>query len=216
MVCEKEEDFGDYKKRHIRIISTSTTSSPSPREDNKNEEDESISVCQFHFLAWPDFGVPRSPRSILSFLSDVRATRGEEASTPIVVHCSAGIGRTGTFCLIDAFRTVIERTRKAPSLAEVCSMLLGMRRFRRGLVQTPQQLWFSYLAIREVARQVLQVEGGGENGVVGEKRRANDAGSAQESPHKAEERKRRPVDDSDEENGLEEKKQRRESKEPDS
>lgn len=64
-------------------------------------------VYHFHFVHWPDFGVPDSPDEFLDFLSVVRQSGcfdvdlNRTESDPVVVHCTAGIGRTGTFVLVD-------------------------------------------------------------------------------------------------------------------
>ncbi|KAG5261505.1 hypothetical protein AALO_G00285020 [Alosa alosa] len=57
-------------------------------------------VTQFHFTSWPDFGVPFTPIGMLKFLKKVKTCNPQYAG-PIVVHCSAGVGRTGTFIVID-------------------------------------------------------------------------------------------------------------------
>jgi len=61
-------------------------------------------VIQFHYTAWPDFGVPASPGAFLDFLWAVRGSGALDTAVygPPVIHCSAGIGRSGTFCLVDA------------------------------------------------------------------------------------------------------------------
>lgn len=60
-------------------------------------------IIQFHYTTWPDFGVPTSPTAFLEFLRKVReAGVLEDDVGPSVVHCSAGIGRSGTFCLVDS------------------------------------------------------------------------------------------------------------------
>ncbi len=63
---------------------------------------ESREIYHFHYTTWPDFGVPESPASFLNFLFKVResGSLGPEEG-PSVVHCSAGIGRSGTFALVD-------------------------------------------------------------------------------------------------------------------
>ena len=59
-------------------------------------------ILHFHYTTWPDFGVPESPASFLNFLFKVRESGCLNADEgPVVVHCSAGIGRSGTFCLVD-------------------------------------------------------------------------------------------------------------------
>lgn len=60
-------------------------------------------VLQFHYTTWPDFGVPSTARAFLHFLQAVRDSGALESDVgPPVVHCSAGIGRSGTFCLADS------------------------------------------------------------------------------------------------------------------
>ena len=52
---------------------------------------------------WPDFGVPQCPDTFLEFLHAVRNSGSlSEDVGPAIVHCSAGIGRSGTFCLVDS------------------------------------------------------------------------------------------------------------------
>lgn len=63
---------------------------------------ESRNILQFHYTTWPDFGVPQSPTAFLRFLSAVRRSGTLEEGGPPIVHCSAGIGRSGTFCLVDS------------------------------------------------------------------------------------------------------------------
>lgn len=63
---------------------------------------ETREILHFHYTTWPDFGVPESPASFLNFLFKVRESGCLSSDQgPVVVHCSAGIGRSGTFCLVD-------------------------------------------------------------------------------------------------------------------
>lgn len=63
---------------------------------------ETREILHFHYTTWPDFGVPESPESFLNFLFKVRESGCLSLEHgPVVVHCSAGIGRSGTFCLVD-------------------------------------------------------------------------------------------------------------------
>ena len=90
-------------------------------------------VCHFQFTSWPDYGTPDSALSMLQFLQCVREKQAEmvtemsprwdrhELGPPIVVHCSAGIGRTGTFCTLDI------AIRKFEDIGKVDIMKTGMR-----------------------------------------------------------------------------------------
>ena len=60
-------------------------------------------VSHYQYVTWPDFGVPSSPITFLNFLMAVRESGVLESDVgPAIIHCSAGIGRSGTFCLVDS------------------------------------------------------------------------------------------------------------------
>ncbi|KAI8511379.1 hypothetical protein Bbelb_104790 [Branchiostoma belcheri] len=99
-------------------------------------------VTQFHFLAWPDFGVPDDPTDLLKFHQTVMASvppRGR----PIVVHCSAGVGRTGTFITIDAMLEMMAVEKQV----DVFGFVSKMRRNRSFMVQAKAQYMFIYQAL---------------------------------------------------------------------
>ncbi|CAN2389848.1 peptidyl-tyrosine dephosphorylation involved in inactivation of protein kinase activity [Pristimantis euphronides] len=122
--------------------------------ENGNTQ-ESREILHFHYTTWPDFGVPESPASFLNFLFKVRESGSlNPEHGPIVVHCSAGIGRSGTFCLADTCLLLMDR-RKDPSSVDIKQVLLEMRRYRMGLIQTADQLRFSYLAVIEGAKFIM-------------------------------------------------------------
>ncbi|XP_036411360.1 tyrosine-protein phosphatase non-receptor type 2 isoform X2 [Megalops cyprinoides] len=116
---------------------------------------ETREIYHFHYTTWPDFGVPESPASFLNFLYKVRESGCLGADQgPAVVHCSAGIGRSGTFSLVDTCLVLLDK-RKDPSSVDIKKILLDMRRFRMGLIQTPDQLRFSYMAIIEGSKYIM-------------------------------------------------------------
>ncbi|XP_061293935.1 tyrosine-protein phosphatase non-receptor type 1 [Bos javanicus] len=116
---------------------------------------ETREILHFHYTTWPDFGVPESPASFLNFLFKVRESGSlSREHGPIVVHCSAGIGRSGTFCLADTCLLLMDK-RKDPSSVDIKKVLLEMRKFRMGLIQTADQLRFSYLAVIEGAKFIM-------------------------------------------------------------
>ena len=113
-------------------------------------------VLHFHYTTWPDFGVPDSPVAFLHFLLAVRQSGAFDQNVgPPVVHCSAGIGRSGTFCLVDSALVQIEAEKNWNGV-DVINLLMYMRKFRMGLIATVDQLRFSYVAIIEGGERLLQ------------------------------------------------------------
>lgn len=130
----KCENFTNFSKRTFRLID--------------GESNESREVIQFHYTTWPDFYVPSSPIAFLQFLKKVRDSGVLDADAgPTVVHCSAGIGRSGTFCLVDTCLVLVEKN--GPDHINIADLLLELRSSRMGLIQTADQLYFSYQAIIE-------------------------------------------------------------------
>uniref|UniRef100_A0A9L0T8E9 Tyrosine-protein phosphatase non-receptor type n=1 Tax=Equus caballus TaxID=9796 RepID=A0A9L0T8E9_HORSE len=110
---------------------------------------ETRTISHFHYTTWPDFGVPESPASFLNFLFKVRESGSlNPEHGPAVIHCSAGIGRSGTFSLVDTCLILME---KGDDI-NIKQLLLNMRKYRMGLIQTPDQLRFSYMTIIEGAK----------------------------------------------------------------
>ncbi|XP_066880419.1 receptor-type tyrosine-protein phosphatase epsilon isoform X5 [Kogia breviceps] len=101
-------------------------------------------VCQLHFTSWPDFGVPFTPIGMLKFLKKVRTLNPTHAG-PIVVHCSAGVGRTGTFIVIDAMMDMLHAEHKV----DVFDFVSRIRNQRPQMVQTDMQYTFIYQALLE-------------------------------------------------------------------
>jgi len=117
-----------------------------------SKEGETRTVLHFQYTTWPDFGVPTSPDTFLEFLGAVRDSGSLDSNLgPAVIHCSAGIGRSGSFILVDSCLRRAEE--EGPASVNVRQTLLNMRTFRMGLIQTEDQLKFSYLSIIEGARQ---------------------------------------------------------------
>ena len=116
------------------------------------EREETRSIYQFHFKAWPDHGVPQDPGVVLGFLDDVNLKLREINETvveagPVVVHCSAGIGRTGTFIVIDCILSSIEANGWDHEI-DIQHSVQMVRLQRSGMVQTEQQYKFVYRAIQ--------------------------------------------------------------------
>ncbi|XP_065678675.1 tyrosine-protein phosphatase non-receptor type 2 isoform X3 [Hydra vulgaris] len=109
-------------------------------------------IKQFHYMTWPDFGVPDDPLTFLKFLSHIKST-GVLFSNP-VVHCSAGIGRSGTFCLVDAALSIAKQ-KNTPDGLDPRALLLSMRKYRSGLIQTAEQYRFALVTILSGLKQMF-------------------------------------------------------------
>ncbi|XP_053326054.1 receptor-type tyrosine-protein phosphatase F isoform X5 [Spea bombifrons] len=110
----------------------------------KNGSSEKREIRQFQFMAWPDHGVPEYPTPILAFLRRVKACNPPDAG-PMVVHCSAGVGRTGCFVVIDA---MLERV-KLEKTVDIYGHVTCMRAQRNYMVQTEDQYIFIHEALLE-------------------------------------------------------------------
>ncbi|XP_035385732.1 receptor-type tyrosine-protein phosphatase delta isoform X26 [Electrophorus electricus] len=110
----------------------------------KNGSSEKKEVRQFQFTAWPDHGVPEHPTPFLAFLRRVKACNPPDAG-PMVVHCSAGVGRTGCFIVIDA---MLERI-KHEKTVDIYGHVTLMRAQRNYMVQTEDQYVFIHDALLE-------------------------------------------------------------------
>ncbi|XP_075528366.1 tyrosine-protein phosphatase Lar isoform X3 [Dermacentor variabilis] len=101
-------------------------------------------VRQFQFTAWPDHGVPDHPTPFLMFLKRVRTMNPPEAG-PLIVHCSAGVGRTGCFVVIDS---MLERMRHEGTV-DIYGHVTCLRAQRNYMVQTEDQYLFIHDALLE-------------------------------------------------------------------
>nr|DBA28710.1 TPA: hypothetical protein GDO54_009017 [Pyxicephalus adspersus] len=139
--------FQDFKLTHMDLYNKQT--------------DESRSVAHYQYMSWPDFGVPKSASAMLDFRAQVKQHQavavqalgsewtGHPAGPPIVIHCSAGIGRTGTFCTLDICLSRLENI----GTVDVLQTVKRMRTQRAFSIQTWDQYYFCYMAIIEYAQR---------------------------------------------------------------
>ncbi|XP_048244183.1 tyrosine-protein phosphatase 99A-like [Haliotis rufescens] len=104
-------------------------------------------VHHLHFTSWPDHSVPDAA-ALLDFMWRVKVIT-EQQTQPIIVHCSAGIGRTGTYIAIES---LVEQA-KSEGVVNVVSFVSNMRGQRKNMIQTKEQYMFVYKA---VARAVAE------------------------------------------------------------
>ncbi|KAM9288075.1 receptor-type tyrosine-protein phosphatase N2 [Cariama cristata] len=116
------------------------------------QTNETRTVTQFHFLSWNDQRVPASTRSLLDFRRKVnKCYRGR--SCPVVVHCSDGAGRSGTYILIDM---VLNKMAKGAKEIDIAATLEHLRDQRPGMVQTKEQFEFALTAVAEEVNAILK------------------------------------------------------------
>ncbi|XP_037918407.1 tyrosine-protein phosphatase non-receptor type 9 isoform X1 [Hermetia illucens] len=158
-------EFGNY---HVRTISieTNVDYTVASLELINKKTDEKRNVSHWQFTSWPDYGVPTSAMAMLNFLQKVREKQAEMVRSlgdtwaghpkgpPIVVHCSAGIGRTGTFITLDICISRLEDV----GTADIKGTVEKIRAQRAYSIQMPDQYVFCHLALIEyaVSRGMLQ------------------------------------------------------------
>ncbi|CAH8437533.1 unnamed protein product [Schistosoma turkestanicum] len=106
-------------------------------------------VYHYHFTVWPDHGTPSDPSCVLDFMHDISARQDSiPGAGPIVVHCSAGIGRTGAFIVIDMLINYI-KTMGLNCDIDISRTIQAVREQRSGMVQTETQYRFIYKAVQQ-------------------------------------------------------------------
>ncbi|XP_036390772.1 receptor-type tyrosine-protein phosphatase eta-like [Megalops cyprinoides] len=152
----KCEEYWPSKTKHFNNI-TVTTTSEIPLEDwtirdfdVKNVKTaETRALRHFHFTAWPDHGVPETTELLINFRHLVREHMEQfSRNSPTVVHCSAGVGRTGTFIAIDRLIYQIERE----SMVDVYGIVHDLRMHRPLMVQTEDQ----YVFLNQCAMDIIK------------------------------------------------------------
>lgn len=124
------------------------------RLEDTRQKDSGRTITQYQYTSWPDHGLPVSTTA---FLELVRMVDKQKKVGPIVVHCSAGIGRSGTFCTVHS--TIVKyrhdltiKPDSSPSF-DILHTVIYMRQQRPGMVQTKEQYMFCYLSIDEESSQ---------------------------------------------------------------
>uniref|UniRef100_A0A3Q4HSI9 Receptor-type tyrosine-protein phosphatase alpha n=1 Tax=Neolamprologus brichardi TaxID=32507 RepID=A0A3Q4HSI9_NEOBR len=128
---KREEENESYTVRDLLVTNT--------------RENKTRVVRQFHFHGWPEVGIPTDGKGMINLIAAVQRQQQQSGNHPITVHCSAGAGRTGTFC---ALSTVLERV-KAEGILDVFQTVKSLRLQRPHMVQTLEQYEFCYKVVQE-------------------------------------------------------------------
>lgn len=127
----------DYLVRNLYLVNQSTS--------------ETRAITQFHYLAWPESGVPENAKSLLEFRRKVHKSY-RNLDNPILVHCSDGAGRSGTYTLIDV---ILERIKNGAKEIDPRATLEHLRDQRVGLCASQSQFEFVLVALAEEIQIIL-------------------------------------------------------------
>ncbi|XP_032364750.1 receptor-type tyrosine-protein phosphatase beta [Etheostoma spectabile] len=148
--CDQDSLY--YGDMIVQMLSESVLPEWTIREFNIcSEEQRGVSrlVRQFHYTVWPDHGVPDTTHSLIQFVRTVRDyVNRSPGSGPTVVHCSAGVGRTGTFIVLDR---VLQQLDTRDTL-DIYGAVFDLRLHRSHMVQTERQYSFLHQCVRDVLR----------------------------------------------------------------
>ncbi|XP_076878415.1 receptor-type tyrosine-protein phosphatase beta isoform X2 [Brachyhypopomus gauderio] len=116
---------------------------------NEDQLNYSRVVRQFHYTVWPDHGVPETTQSLVQFVRTVRDYINRTPSSgPTVVHCSAGVGRTGTFICLDRVLQQLD----TKDIVDIYGAVFDLRLHRSHMVQTESQYVYLHQCVRDVLR----------------------------------------------------------------
>ncbi|XP_066546751.1 tyrosine-protein phosphatase non-receptor type 23 isoform X2 [Amia ocellicauda] len=144
----------------VTLTTQKTTPTHVERMIGLQYRDQSLkrTVIHLQFTSWPELGLPDSKSNLIRFIQEVHGhyLHQRPLHTPVVVHCSSGVGRTGALCLLYAALQELEAGNGIPDLP---LLVRRMRQQRKNMLQEKLHLKFCYEAVLKHAEQVLQRHG---------------------------------------------------------
>jgi len=143
----EEEILINIANNSENTTSNSDDDTPSPMEVEVLGKDVRR-IVQIHCTEWPDFGVPNSTEIMKDIVNEVDV-RKKGAQDPIIIHCSAGIGRTGTFVSI----YICLQRFKLDKNYDIKETVINLRKQRLGMVQSLEQYMFVHQVVSELIEE---------------------------------------------------------------
>lgn len=146
----ESEIFGDIR---VTLLSETLESFIIVREMEIQMNDVVRSLCHIQYTEWPDFGVPRSTKTIrrlLEICNEFRNKFALDSKETVIVHCSAGIGRAGTFLAIQSVVEMIQGNIPIGNIS-IKEIVVSLRKCRMEMVQTKEQYKFIYQVMEDVS-----------------------------------------------------------------
>ncbi|KAI8488819.1 hypothetical protein Bbelb_333370, partial [Branchiostoma belcheri] len=131
----------------VHMVNESVLPEWTVRDFTLQHGNETRTVRHLNFTVWPDHGVPDTTISLLKFVRTVRGLIPQDNKNPVIVHCSAGVGRTGTFIALDRLLQDIE---DGHDKVDIFGIVSEMRKHRVFMVQTEAQYIFIHQAVSDV------------------------------------------------------------------
>lgn len=132
-----EQRYSDFSIRDLKMT----------RRNPNGDEEERRNITHYHYLVWKDFMAPEHPYGIIKFIRQINSVYSVQRG-PILIHCSAGVGRTGTLVALDSLMQQLEEEGQVSIYNTVCDL----RHQRNFLVQSLKQYIFLYRVLLDIAQ----------------------------------------------------------------